>query len=77
MSRHLRVATLLAFTSVTRGNIGVVLLTMFILVLVSLNLLFVPGLLDGLVNSANDKLITTYSGNLLVESSGNTSLLGR
>jgi len=67
MIRSLKVACLLAFTSVTKGNFRIALLTMLILVLVALNLLFVPGLLDGLVWGANDKLINTYSGDLLIE----------
>ena len=70
MIRSLKVATLLAFTSVTKGNFRIALLTMLILILVALNLLFVPGLLDGLAWGANDKLINTYSGDLLIESDG-------
>jgi putative ABC transport system permease protein len=68
MIRSLKVAALLAFTSVTKGNFRIALLTMLILILVTLNLLFVPGLLDGLAWGANDKLVNTYSGNLLIES---------
>ena len=68
MIRSLKVAALLAFTSVTKGNFRIALLTMLILVLVALNLMFVPGLLDGLVWGANDKLVNTYSGDLLIES---------
>ncbi len=68
MIRSLKVAALLAFTSVTKGHFKIALLTMLILVLVALNLMFVPGLLDGLVWGANDKLINTYSGDLLIES---------
>lgn len=70
MIRSLKVAALLAFTSVTKGNFRIALLTMLILILVALNLLFVPGLLDGLVWGANDKLVNTYSSNILVESDG-------
>ena len=70
MIRSLKVATLLAFTSVTKGNFRIALLTMLILILVALNLLFVPGLLDGLAWGANDKLINTYSGDLLIEPDG-------
>jgi putative ABC transport system permease protein len=70
MVRSIRVAYLLAFTSVTKGNFRIALLTMLILILVALNLLFVPGLLDGLAWGANDKLINTYSGDLLIESDG-------
>jgi len=67
MTGTLKVASLLAFTSITRGNIGVILLTIVILTLVAMNLIFVPSLLDGLVWGANDKLINTYVGNLIVE----------
>ena len=70
MIRSLKVAVLLTFTSVIKGNFRIALLTMLILVLVALNLLFVPGLLDGLVSGANDKLINTYSGDLLIEPDG-------
>jgi len=70
MIRSLKIAALLAFTSVTKGNFRIALLTMLILILVALNLLFVPGLLDGLVWGANDKLVNTYSSDLLVESDG-------
>ncbi len=67
MTGTLKVASLLAFTSITRGNIGVILLTIVILTLVAMNLIFVPSLLDGLVWGANDKLINTYVGNVIVE----------
>lgn len=70
MIRSLKVAFLLAFTSVTKGNFRIALLTMLILILVALNLLFVPGLLDGLVWGANDKLVNTHTGDLLIEPDG-------
>ena len=70
MIRSLKVAVLLTFTSVIKGNFRIALLTMLILILVALNLLFVPGLLDGLTWGANDKLINTYSGDLLIEPDG-------
>jgi putative ABC transport system permease protein len=68
MIKSLRVAGLLSFTSIIRGNIGVILLTILILTLTSLNLLFVPSLLNGLVSSANDQLRNTYSSDIIVES---------
>lgn len=66
--KSLRVALLLGFTSITRGNRGVIVLTIMILTLVGLNLLFVPSLLAGLVSGSNDKLISTYSGDIVVMS---------
>lgn len=68
MTRSFKVAGLLAFTSVTRGNAGVILLTILILALVSLNLLFVPGLLKGLVSGANERLRNTGSSDIIVTS---------
>jgi putative ABC transport system permease protein len=75
LMKSLKVAGFLACTSIARGNLGIILLTILILVLVTLNLLFVPGLLGGLVFSANDKLINTYSGDIIVESSADNPLI--
>jgi ABC-type lipoprotein release transport system permease subunit len=44
------------------------LLTISILTLVSLNLLFIPGLLQGLVSGANRQLRNTYSSDIVVQS---------
>jgi putative ABC transport system permease protein len=68
MIKSLRVAGLLSYTSIRRGNPGVILLTVLILTLVSLNLLFIPALLQGLVYGANSQLRNTYSGDIIVES---------
>jgi putative ABC transport system permease protein len=46
----------------------VVILTVLILALAGLNLLFVPGLLEGLVKNANDQVKNTYAGDVVVES---------
>lgn len=70
MVKSLKVAAFLALKSIVKGNIGVIILTIFMLVLVALNLLFVPGLIDGAVVSANDILVRTYSGDLLIEGTG-------
>ena len=68
--KSLKVALFLAFKGIVRANIGVTLLTVLILVLVALNLMFVPGLINGIVISANDKLINTYSSHLVIEAQG-------
>jgi hypothetical protein len=75
MNKSLRVAGLLSFTSIRRGNVGVILLTILILTLVSLNLLFIPGLLQGLVSGANTQLRNTYSSDIVVQSSTENPLL--
>ncbi|MGD0854587.1 MAG: FtsX-like permease family protein [Dehalococcoidia bacterium] len=68
--KSLKVAVFLAYKGIVRANIGVTLLTIFILILVALNLMFVPGLINGIVASANDKLINTYSSHLVIEAQG-------
>jgi len=69
MTKSLKVAGFLASTSIIKGNKGVILLTVLILSIVTVNLLFVSGLLNGLVTSANDKIKDTYAGDIVVESS--------
>jgi len=70
MMSSIKVAAFLAMKSITRGNIGVTLLTILILVLVGTNLVFVPSLLNGLVNSANDQLIETYVSDITISATG-------
>ena len=70
VSASLRVAFFLAVKSILRGNIGVTLLTIFILILIALNLLFVPGLIKGLVVSANDQIINNYSSDIIINPRG-------
>ena len=66
----MRVSLFLARKSIMRGNIGVTILTIFILVLIALNLLFVPALLNGLTTSANDQVITNYSSHIILNPKG-------
>jgi putative ABC transport system permease protein len=73
--KNLKVSTLLAFTSIVRGNLGVIVLTVLILVLIATNLLFVPSLLSGLVNSSNDKVKYSFVGDLIVRPAGDKDLL--
>ena len=73
--KSLKVAGLLAFTSIRKGSTGVTLLTILILVIVALNLLFVPSLLGGLVSGANEKVINTYAGDIVIESSRESGLI--
>ncbi|MGP8081142.1 MAG: ABC transporter permease [Dehalococcoidales bacterium] len=76
MTKSFKVAGLLSFTSIRRGNLGVILLTILILTLVSLNLLFIPGFLQGLVSGANTQLRNTYSSDIVVQSNTANPLLG-
>ena len=73
--KSVKVAFFLAFTSIKKGNFGVILLTIFILAIVALNLLFVSSLLDGLVVSADDKIKSTYAGDIIIESSNDNPLI--
>lgn len=75
--KSLRVAIFIASRSIMRSNIGVTLMTVAMLVLANLNLLFVPSLVDGIVNSANDKLIDTFSSNIIIESEGDNPVIKR
>jgi len=68
VTKSLKVAGFLAFTSIRRGNLGIILLTVLILAIVTINLLFVSGLLNGLVDSANNKIRDTYAGDIVIES---------
>jgi putative ABC transport system permease protein len=73
--KSLKVAAFLALKSIVRGNIGVIVLTVFMLVLVTMNLLFLPGLISGATISMNTILITTYSGDIIVEPAGDDHVI--
>jgi putative ABC transport system permease protein len=73
--KSLKVAAFLALKSIVRGNVGVIILTIFMLVLVTMNLLFVPGLISGATVSMNSILINTYSGDLIIEPGGNDRVI--
>ncbi len=72
----LKVATFLAIKSIARGNVRVLLLTIAMLILVYLNLLFTPALLDGAVETVNDKTINTMSGDVVVQPAGEALAIG-
>jgi len=75
VTRLLKVATFLALKSIVRGNVGIILLTIFMLVLVTMNLLFVPGLINGATMSMNTILIKTYSGDIIIEPGGDDTVI--
>jgi putative ABC transport system permease protein len=72
----LKVAGFLAVKSVVRGNAWVLLLTVTMLMLVYLNLIFAPSLVEGVVNTINDKIINTLTGHIIVESKGEDRAIG-
>jgi putative ABC transport system permease protein len=73
--KSLKVAVFLAMKSIIRGNIGIIVLTIFMLVLVTMNLLFVPGLIRGATESMNTILIQTYSGDIIIEPAGDDTVI--
>jgi putative ABC transport system permease protein len=74
--RSFRVALFLAAKLITRGNLGVTFLTIIMLALANLNLLFVPSLVNGIIHSANNKLMATFSSNIIVESKADDPYIG-
>jgi putative ABC transport system permease protein len=74
-AKSLRVGLFLAYASVARANLGVIVLTVLILALAGLNLLFVPGLLQGLVAGSDAKVKDTFAGHLVVESGNEYPLI--
>ena len=75
MIQSLKVAAFLALKSIVRGNIGVIVLTVFMLVLVTMNLLFVPGLINGATESMNSTLVRSYSGDIIIEPAGDDQVI--
>ena len=58
----------MAFKSLRRGDIRVMLLTVSMLILVYINLIFTPSLLTGAVQKIHDKTKNTLSGDVVVQS---------
>jgi len=75
MIKSLRVATFLALKSIIKGNVGVIVLTIFMLILVTMNLLFVPGLINGANVSMNSILVRTYSGDIIIGPEGDKTVI--
>jgi putative ABC transport system permease protein len=75
MIKSIKVATFLALKSIIKGNVGVIVLTIFMLILVTMNLLFVPGLISGANSSMNTILIKTYSGDIIIEPEGDDTVI--
>jgi putative ABC transport system permease protein len=69
------VAAFLALKSLARGNLRVLALTIAMLMLVYLNLVFTPALLNGAVEGINDKTKNTLSGDIVVEASGDNLVI--
>jgi putative ABC transport system permease protein len=75
MIKSLKVAIFLALKSIVKGNVGVIVLTVLMLVLVTMNLLFVPGLINGANLSMNNILVSTYSGDIIIGPEGDKTVI--
>jgi putative ABC transport system permease protein len=73
--RSLQVALFIAGRSIFRGNFWIGALTILMMILVYLNLIFAPSLLQGVIFQMNSKLRDTLVGNITVESSTPGSLM--
>lgn len=73
--RTFKVALFLALRSIFRGNGWLSLATIFILVLIFVNLIFTPTLLESVIGTANQQLRNTLSGDITVESSTPSGLI--
>ncbi len=67
--KTLQVALFIASRSIFRGNFWLGVMTILMMVLVYLNLLFAPSLLQGVIFQMNSKLRDTLVGDITVESS--------
>ncbi|NJD54106.1 MAG: ABC transporter permease [Candidatus Methanoperedens sp.] len=66
LSDH-KLALFLAQKSITKGNKGTLVLTIFIMALVFVNSVFVSSLFLGLTNTINDQIINTMYGTVVIE----------
>jgi len=73
MLRSIKVAFYLTYKSITRGNYYVLLMSIGIMILVFLNLSFVPSVVEGVVDNLNKKLINNFSSHIVIGPSGDQS----
>ena len=67
MLSNLRVSLFLAYKSITKGNKGTLILTIFILSLVFVNLFFIASLFLGLTDTMGNQVINTLYSNVVIE----------
>ncbi len=67
MLSDLRLSVFLAQKSITKGNKGTLVLTIFIMALVFVNSVFVSSLFLGLTNTINEQMINTMYGTVVIE----------
>lgn len=62
-----RVGFFLAFRSLTRGNLGTSIMTIFMMAIIFVNLIFLTSIINGLTATAYNQIIETLTGEVLVE----------
>lgn len=67
MFNSFRVAFFITIRNIFRNGFGISVMTILMMVLVFINLLFPPALLQGLIDTVNTKLVETLSGNIIIE----------
>ncbi len=67
MIEEVRVSSFLAWKSIRRGNKGTLVLTILIIALVFVNLVFLPSIIAGVVQTFNTQSIDFDYGNLVIE----------
>lgn len=66
--RSLRVATFLAVRSISRGNLGVTLLSVAMMIVVFISVSFLPALISGAIVAIDRSVVTTLTGDLTITS---------
>lgn len=67
MFRNIRIASFLAFKSITRGNKATTALIIFILSLAFVNLVFIAGILSGVLEGINKQVVDNLVSNIVIE----------
>ncbi len=65
--RNFRIALFLAIKSITRGNKATTALIIFILSLAFINLIFVSGMLNGMLDAINKQVVNNLVSNVVIE----------
>lgn len=67
MLSNLKLSLFLAYKSITKGNKGTLILTIFIMSLIFINLVFISSLFLGVSDTVNNQVINTAYGNIVIE----------
>lgn len=72
-----RVGLFLTIRSLTRGNIGTTIMTIFMMAMIFVNLIFLTSIINGLVVTAHKQIIETLTGEILVEAPSESMYIER